>query len=124
MVGVAAVIREGRRVKFLSPFWLIALAAIPPLLFLTWRIVRRAESLSPARRRVFSILRAASILFLVLALAGFILARTSDRLSVLFLLDQSRSVSDEQRARALSLIEQIPGKAGSRRRRLARAIRG
>ena len=96
--------------RFLSPAWLIALIAVPPLLFLTSRIVRKAESLSAARRRAFLILRAASVLFLVLALAGFILAQTSDRLSVLFLLDQSRSVSDDQRARALSLIEQIRGR--------------
>ena len=45
--------------RFLSPAWLVALIAVPPLLFLTSRIVRKAESLSAARRRAFLILRAA-----------------------------------------------------------------
>ena len=98
--------------RFLSPAWFLALLAVPPLLLLTWRIIRGGERLSPGRRRAFSILRVASVLLLSLALAGLVLARTSDRLSVLFLLDQSRSISPEQRSRALSFIDTIRGRLG------------
>jgi Ca-activated chloride channel homolog len=96
--------------RFLSPAWLLALLALPPLLVLTWRTVRRGERLSPGRRRAFTALRTGSLFLLALALAGFVLARSSDRLSVLFLLDQSRSVSPEERARALSLVQTIRGR--------------
>jgi Mg-chelatase subunit ChlD len=109
---VAAGIGKGRRMRFLSPAWLLAVLAVPPLLLLTWRTIRRNQGLSRRRRRAFTILRVGSVLFLALALAGFALARASDRLSVLFLLDQSRSVSPEQRSRALSLIETVRGKLG------------
>ncbi len=109
--------------SFLSPFWLLALLAIPPLLFLTWRIISKGQRLSPGRRRAFSVLRIASVLLLVLALAGLVLGLTTDRLSVLFLLDQSRSVSAEQRSRALSAHRDYPRPAEPRGFRRARALR-
>jgi uncharacterized membrane protein len=94
-----------------NPLWLIALAALPPLVLLTVReLRRRSELLTPGRAAVFLVLRAAAILCLVLGLAGFALARLSDRLSIVFLLDQSRSVSAEQRERALQVVETIRGR--------------
>ena len=87
--------------SFQSPLWLIALAALPPLVFLTLRDLRGGLS--------FLILRSASILFLVLGLAGFTSALLTNRLSVVFLLDQSRSVPEAERQKALHLIESIRG---------------
>ena len=79
-----------------SPLWLLALLALPPLVLLTLRALRRqAERFTARRAAVFLLLRAAALLLLVLGLAGFALARLSDRLSIVFLLDQSRSVSAE-----------------------------
>jgi hypothetical protein len=92
---------EAAGMSFASPLWLLALLAIAPLVILTVRdLRRRAERLAPRRATVFLLLRASAILLLVLGLAGFGLTRFSDRLSVVFLLDQSRSVPAEARQRA------------------------
>ena len=102
MARVAAKAREVTHdMSFQSPLWLIALAALPPLVFLTLRVSRGGLS--------FLILRSASILFLVLGLAGFTSALLTNRLSVVFLLDQSRSVPEAERQEALHLIESIRG---------------
>ena len=106
--------REGfRGMSIQNPLWLIVLAAIPPLVIVTvGQLRRRSELLTPGRAAAFLGLRITAILCLVLGLAGLALARLSDRLSIVFLLDQSRSVSAEQRERALQLVETIRGKLG------------
>ena len=91
-----------------SPLWLLALAAIPPLILLTLREVRRRRDLlSRGRTVAFLLLRSTALVCLVLGLAGLTLARLTDRLSVVFLLDQSRSISPQDRQRGLDLIEKI-----------------
>jgi Ca-activated chloride channel homolog len=95
----------------LSPAWLALILVVPPLVILTVRAFRRQEpALSPARRRGFLALRSAAIVLLALALAGLGVARLSDRLSMVFLLDQSYSVNDAQRSAALDFIEKIRGR--------------
>lgn len=96
-----------------APLWLIALVLLPPLVLLTIReLRRRSELLTPGRAAVFLSLRSVAILCLVLGLAGFAIARLTDRLSIVFLLDQSRSVSAEERERALKVVEKIRGRLG------------
>ncbi|MGA2379650.1 MAG: VWA domain-containing protein [Spirochaetia bacterium] len=96
-----------------SPLWLLALLALPPMVFLTLRALRRqAERLTARRAAVFLLLRTAALLLLVLGLAGFGIARLSDRLSIVFLLDQSRSVSADERERALRVVETVRGRLG------------
>ncbi|MGO9310497.1 MAG: VWA domain-containing protein [Spirochaetia bacterium] len=98
-----------------SPVWLLALLALPPLVLLTVRSSRRpAEMLSARRAGVFLVLRSAALLLLVMGLAGFGLARFSDRLSIVFLLDQSRSVPADERERAIRFVETVRGRLGSR----------
>ncbi len=101
-----------------SPLWLIVLVALPPLVLLTVRELRRRSDLaSRGRAVVFLLLRSAAVLCLVLGLAGLALSRLSDRLSVVFVLDQSRSVSSQERERGLAVIEKIRGalRRGTRR---------
>jgi uncharacterized membrane protein len=94
--------------RFLSPFWLLALIPVAFLLALSIRTLRRSPGrLSPARRRIFLGLRLAASLLIVAGLAGVILARSTDRLSVFFLLDQSRSVTPEERASAEGVIDAV-----------------
>ena len=96
-----------------NPLWLIVLAAIPPLVILTVsQLRRRSKLLTSGRAAAFLALRIAAILCLALGLAGMALARFSDRLSIVFLLDQSRSISAEQRERALRVVETIRGRLG------------
>jgi Ca-activated chloride channel homolog len=104
--------------SFSSPFWLLALLALPPLLWLALRAVNpeRASGplhrLSPFRRAAFLFLRTSAIILLVLGLAGFGLARFSDRQAVVFLLDQSWSVTPGQLGRGLEVIEAVRGRLG------------
>ncbi|MCX7037977.1 MAG: VWA domain-containing protein, partial [Spirochaetes bacterium] len=90
--------------RLLSPGFLALLLVIPPLALLT---LRSARSLPPARVRAFLALRIAAMLLLALALAGPALVRTTDRLAVVFLLDESHSVGEEQRARALEMVGKV-----------------
>ncbi len=91
--------------RFLSPAWLLALLPIVALAVVSIRAARRATpGLSPARRRVFLALRIASATLLVCGLAGLGISLLTDRLSVLFVLDQSRSVTAGERAGAMAVI--------------------
>jgi Ca-activated chloride channel homolog len=93
---------------FLSPAWLLLLVPVPALVFLTLREMRRKGGrMTAARRRAFLALRTAAVVLLAFGLAGLVLSRLSDRLSVVFLLDESRSVGEEQRGRALQVVEAV-----------------
>ncbi|HUI72762.1 MAG TPA: hypothetical protein VL354_19730, partial [Spirochaetia bacterium] len=98
-----------------TPAWLIALIVLPPLVLLTLReLRRRSERLTPGRTSVFLALRTAAIICLVLGLAGLSSALFTDRLAVVFLLDQSSSVSAEERKDALEVIQAIRARLGTR----------
>ena len=97
--------------SFQSPAWLFVLLVIPALVVVTVRTLRRQDGLlSPVRRRTFLLMRSAAIALLALGLGGLGLARFSDQLSIIFLLDDSRSIGDEQRARAAQIIDAIRGR--------------
>ncbi len=90
--------------RLLSPGFLVLLLVIPPLALFT---LRTARTLSPARMRSFLVLRIAALSLLALALAGPALARKIDKLTVAFLLDQSHSVGEAERARALAFVGKV-----------------
>ena len=97
--------------SFQSPAWLLVLLVLAPLVFFTVRSMRQRDGLlSPARRRAFTLLRSAAIALILLGLGGFAIARLSDQLSIIFLLDDSRSITAEQRSRAAQIIEAIRGR--------------
>jgi len=91
-----------------TPLWLIALVLLPVLVVLSLRSLRRRpESLSAGRTFVFLSLRSAAVISLVLGLAGLSGALRSDRLFIVFLLDQSRSVAAAEREGAVQTVEEI-----------------
>ncbi len=95
------------------PLWLVALVALPPLVLLTVREMRRkSELLTAGRAAAFLILRSAAVLSLVLGLAGLSSALFTDRLFIVFLLDQSRSVQAAEREKALQVVEAIRARLG------------
>jgi Mg-chelatase subunit ChlD len=79
---------------FVWPVYLLLLGTIP----LVWLVsFRRLASLGPWRRWIVLLLRSAVIALLVLTLAEAQFTRTSERLTVVYLLDQSLSIPTELR---------------------------
>lgn len=89
------------RLGFDAPGYLALLALVP---LLWWLSFRSLAGLGRIRRVVVLLLRAAVLALLVLALAGVQSVRTSDRLTVIYLLDQSLSIPPERR---LAMIEYV-----------------
>jgi Mg-chelatase subunit ChlD len=81
-------------VTFASPGWLALLAILPLLALASYR---RLAALGPWRRWGALAIRAALATFVILALAEAQIVRTSDRLTVVYLLDQSFSIPAERR---------------------------
>ena len=82
------------RLAFLSPWYLLLLALIPAL---WWYSYRKVAGLGSVRRMVVLIMRSLVLLGLILALAEVQIVRTSDRLTVIYLLDQSLSIPVQSR---------------------------
>src|SRR4051794_32610100 len=78
---------------FDSP-WYLALLAVLPLVW--WVSFRSLAGLGPVRRLVAIALRTTVFTLIVSALAEAQWVRVSDRLTVLYLLDQSLSVGQDQ----------------------------
>ncbi len=78
---------------FDSPWYLLLLLALPVL---WWVSFRTLAGLGRVRRVVAIGLRSVVYTLLVLALAEMQLVRTSDRVTVFYLLDQSLSISQSQ----------------------------
>ena len=102
--------------RILQPAFLAIILAIPPLVYLTLRAAGRLSSsgLSIARGRAFLALRISAIVLLALGLAGIGLARMTDRIGVLFLLDESESIDSEGYSRALGLVEKVRARLSPR----------
>ncbi len=82
-------------IQFSNWPWLLAL---PPLIaYFWWLHTRTVTDMSPARKRTALILRCVLATLLLLALAGFKIVRKGESLAVVFLVDASRSVREEQR---------------------------
>ncbi|MBN1476267.1 VWA domain-containing protein [Candidatus Sumerlaeota bacterium] len=84
----------------------LALLLLIPLLGWTLLRTRRLEALGRARRRTVTAMRCLLFTLIVLALAEIRLTRTHENLSVLFALDWSDSVPEEQRDLALQFIRE------------------
>ncbi len=92
--------------RLAEPLWLLGLLPAAALLYLTLRSARGA-SLSTPRLRLFLAMRILAIALVIVALGGLSFSRLSDRLSVVFLLDDSRSVGDQQRGEAARIVDRI-----------------
>ena len=79
---------------FLSPWWLLLLVLLPVL---WWVSLRTLSGLGRARRLAAIAFRTVVMLAVIFALAEIQVKRTSDRLTVIYLLDQSMSIPEAQR---------------------------
>jgi Mg-chelatase subunit ChlD/uncharacterized membrane protein len=80
--------------SFQSPWYLLLLAVLAPV---WWLSFRNLAALGPVRRWLALALRSAVLGLLILALAEAQIVRVTDRLTAIFLLDQSLSIPAEQR---------------------------
>ena len=80
---------------FEHPEWLWLLLAIPVMVLFSWKPL---QSLDPGLRYAALTTRCALILVLVICMAGLEHVRTNKNLTVMFLLDRSRSIPREQYA--------------------------
>ncbi len=80
-------------IAFDSPWFLLLLVALP---WLWWISFRSLGGLGPVRRALAIALRTAVYVLLVLALSEMQWVRSTDRLTVIYLLDQSLSISQSQ----------------------------
>ena len=79
---------------FLSPWWLLLLLLLPAL---WWVSLRTLSGLSRVRRWAAIAFRTAVMVAVICALAEIQIKRTSDRLTVIYLLDQSMSIPESHR---------------------------
>ena len=82
------------RITFGSPWYLLLLVLIPVV---WWYSFRGLAALGPVRRILALGLRTLVLLLFIVALADVHLVRVSDRLTVVYLLDQSQSIPVEDR---------------------------
>ncbi len=88
-------------VQFTSPWALPLLLLFVPL---AWLARHSLAGLSPSRRHWALAIRAAGLLLLIAALSGLQLVRAAKGTSVVYVLDRSESVADEQRQEALEFV--------------------
>lgn len=89
------------RFAFESPWYLGLLAVLPAL---WWFGHRSLSSLGPMRRLTALALRTVVLVLIVLALAELQLVRRGDRLTVIYLLDQSLSIPAERRQEMIEYV--------------------
>lgn len=89
-----------------SPFMLALLALLfAGLVAWSWWVHRHSiTDMSPERKRLALGIRIAILALVVLALAGLRFVRKSDSVSVIFLLDASRSIRDDQKQQELGFV--------------------
>jgi uncharacterized membrane protein/Mg-chelatase subunit ChlD len=87
---------------FDAPAWLALLAALPVL---WWLSIRSLAGLGPVRRWLALGLRTVFAALVILALAEPQWVRTSDRMTVMFLVDQSLSIPPEQREAMIQYVK-------------------
>lgn len=88
-------------VTFLSPWWLILLAVLP---FVVWLSSGSLSGLGPVRRWIAIISRCGLLALIIAALADMQFVKKSDRLCTLFVVDQSQSIPTERSAESLEAI--------------------
>jgi len=82
------------QLDFDSPWYLLLLVLLP---FMWWSGRRSLSGLGRVRKWAVLLLRSAVFVFIVLSLAEIQWVRTNDRLTVIYLLDQSLSIPPERR---------------------------
>jgi Mg-chelatase subunit ChlD len=88
-------------ISFSSPWYLLLLLALVPVVWLWWtsgRTTRRGRGIASL------VLRAAILFAIVLSLSGLQWVRASDELAVVFLLDASDSIDAAARERAMAFL--------------------
>ena len=91
----------GFTIDFDAPWYLLLLGLLP---LVWWFSFQSLAGLGNARRLVAIALRTLVLASLVLALAGIQLVRSSDRLTVIYLLDQSLSIPVDRRQAMLDYV--------------------
>ena len=86
---------------FAAPAYLALLGLVPVL---WWASYRRLAALGPWRRWIAILLRGLLVALVVFALAEAQIVRTSDRLTVVYLLDQSLSIPADRRQEMIDYI--------------------
>lgn len=89
------------KIAFDQPWWLLLLLLVPVLWFLSFKTL---SGLGPYRRLFALLFRTVVFTLLVLALAGIQLQKISDRLTVIYLLDQSESIPKRVREAMLDYV--------------------
>ena len=85
---------SNHHLTFVTPAYLALLALVPVV---WWFSFRRLAALGPWRRWIALLLRGGVLALVILALAETQIVRTSERLTVIYLLDQSLSIPVERR---------------------------
>lgn len=89
------------RIAFESPWYLLLLALLPAIWIFSYRSL---SGLGTLRRFLALALRTALLLLIVFSLAEIQVVRNSDRLTVIYLLDQSLSIPEVQRERMVEYV--------------------
>ncbi len=90
------------RLGFGSPWWLLAAVVLLPLLW-AWSL-RRLAALGRLRACWITVLRSLVLLCVILALAEVQAVQTTERVAVLYVLDQSQSIPESQRRAMLDYV--------------------
>src|SRR6476659_8610189 len=92
---------SGMKIAFDQPWWLLLLLLLP----LLWVFSFKSLSGLGPNRRIFALLfRTVVFTLLVMALAGIQLQKISDRVTVIYLLDQSESIPKLTREAMLNYV--------------------
>ena len=86
---------------FDDPWFLLLLLLIPVLWIFSYHSL---SGLGPVRRIVALLLRTAILVLLVLAISRMLHQRTSDKMTVMYLLDQSLSIPESVRSKMLEYV--------------------
>jgi uncharacterized membrane protein len=89
------------QIAFESPWYLVLLGLLPVL---WWFSFRTLAALGPGRRIASLVLRTLVLVLFILAVAEMHLVRKNDRLTVVYLLDQSESIPEERRQAMLDYV--------------------
>src|SRR5262245_40790609 len=81
-------------ITFLSPLWLILLAALPLVWWISWQSL---GGLGRLRKWAAITFRTVMLIVVIFSLAEMQMRRVSDKLTVVYVLDQSLSIPAEQR---------------------------
>jgi uncharacterized membrane protein len=90
-------------IDFQSPWYLLLLVIVPVVWVLSYRGL---AGLGTVRRPVALILRTAVMMLIIFALADIHKVRRSDRLTVMFLVDQSLSIPESHRQRMVGYVRE------------------